>query len=173
MSPPTAPARPARPHRQATARDKDSQVSFRRHGKNPAAEIVAAKIIEHTQRGVKTQTELYLATIADLKPDNPGPRARIGAKGLESYGAAPTRRGSARQLPRRPGGSRPRCRRPVRRLGRYLSDFAARRSARGGAVRGLAGRTALPFAGGAAGCFIIHRLNEARLAEHPELRHAQ
>jgi len=38
-------------------------------GKNPAAEIVAAKVIEHAQRGVKTQTQLYLATMADLKPD--------------------------------------------------------------------------------------------------------
>jgi MFS transporter, AAHS family, 4-hydroxybenzoate transporter len=33
--------------------------------------------------------------------------------------------------------------------------------------------SALPFAGGAAACFIIHHLNETRLAEHPELRHAQ
>ena len=39
-------------------------------GKNPAAEIIAAKIIEHAQRGVKTQTQLYLATMAGLKPDD-------------------------------------------------------------------------------------------------------
>jgi hypothetical protein len=38
-------------------------------GKNHAAEIVAAKVIEHAQHGVKTQTELYLATMADFKPD--------------------------------------------------------------------------------------------------------
>jgi hypothetical protein len=38
------------------------------NGKNPSAEIIAAKIIEHAQRGVKTQTALYLATMADLKP---------------------------------------------------------------------------------------------------------
>jgi AAHS family 4-hydroxybenzoate transporter-like MFS transporter len=33
--------------------------------------------------------------------------------------------------------------------------------------------SALPFAGGAIACFVIHRLNEARLAAHPELRPAQ
>jgi AAHS family 4-hydroxybenzoate transporter-like MFS transporter len=33
--------------------------------------------------------------------------------------------------------------------------------------------SALPFAGGAVACFVIHRLNEARLAAHPELRQAQ
>jgi AAHS family 4-hydroxybenzoate transporter-like MFS transporter len=33
--------------------------------------------------------------------------------------------------------------------------------------------SALPFAGGAAACFVIHRLNEARLTAHPELRPAQ
>lgn len=40
------------------------------NGKNPSAEIIAAKIIEHAQRGVKTQTALYLATMADLKPND-------------------------------------------------------------------------------------------------------
>ena len=33
--------------------------------------------------------------------------------------------------------------------------------------------SALPFAGGAITCFVIHRLNEARLAANPELRLAQ
>jgi AAHS family 4-hydroxybenzoate transporter-like MFS transporter len=33
--------------------------------------------------------------------------------------------------------------------------------------------SALPFAGGAIACFVIHRLNEARLAAKPELRLAQ
>jgi AAHS family 4-hydroxybenzoate transporter-like MFS transporter len=33
--------------------------------------------------------------------------------------------------------------------------------------------SALPFAAGAVVCFFIHRLNEARLAAHPELREAQ
>jgi AAHS family 4-hydroxybenzoate transporter-like MFS transporter len=33
--------------------------------------------------------------------------------------------------------------------------------------------SALPFAGGAIACFVIHRLNEARLAANPELRLAQ
>jgi len=33
--------------------------------------------------------------------------------------------------------------------------------------------SAVPFAGGAIACFVIHRLNEARLAAHPELRPAQ
>ncbi len=32
---------------------------------------------------------------------------------------------------------------------------------------------AVPFAAGAVVCFIVHRLNEARLAAHPELREAQ
>jgi len=36
--------------------------------KNPAAEIVAEKIIEHAQRGVRTPTSLYKATIADFTP---------------------------------------------------------------------------------------------------------
>ena len=33
--------------------------------------------------------------------------------------------------------------------------------------------SALPFAVGAVVCFVIYRLNEARLAAHPELRDAQ
>ncbi len=33
--------------------------------------------------------------------------------------------------------------------------------------------SALPFAAGAIVCFAIHRLNENRLAKHPELRAAQ
>ena len=33
--------------------------------------------------------------------------------------------------------------------------------------------SALPFAAGAVVCFVIHRLNEARLAKHPELRAGQ
>jgi AAHS family 4-hydroxybenzoate transporter-like MFS transporter len=33
--------------------------------------------------------------------------------------------------------------------------------------------SALPFAAGAITCFVIHRLNAARLAAHPELRKAQ
>ena len=33
--------------------------------------------------------------------------------------------------------------------------------------------SAVPFAVGAVVCFIVHRLNEARLAAHPELREAQ
>jgi hypothetical protein len=33
--------------------------------------------------------------------------------------------------------------------------------------------SALPFAAGAVACFVIYRLNEARLAAHPELRQAQ
>jgi hypothetical protein len=33
--------------------------------------------------------------------------------------------------------------------------------------------SALPFAVGAVICFIVHRLNVARLAAHPELREAQ
>ena len=39
--------------------------------KNPAAEVVAEKIIEHAQRGVRTPTALYEATIADFRPDGP------------------------------------------------------------------------------------------------------
>jgi hypothetical protein len=39
--------------------------------KNPAAEIVAEKIIELAQRGVRTPTALYEATIADFRPDGP------------------------------------------------------------------------------------------------------
>jgi len=35
--------------------------------KNDAAEIVAESIIRHVQRGVRTQEELYLATMADFK----------------------------------------------------------------------------------------------------------
>lgn len=37
------------------------------NGKNPSAEIIAEKIIEHAQRGIRTETALYLATMADLK----------------------------------------------------------------------------------------------------------
>jgi hypothetical protein len=33
--------------------------------------------------------------------------------------------------------------------------------------------SALPFVAGAVVCFVIYRLNEARLAKHPELRDAQ
>ena len=33
--------------------------------------------------------------------------------------------------------------------------------------------SALPFAAGAIVCFMVHRLNTARLAAHPELRDAQ
>ena len=33
--------------------------------------------------------------------------------------------------------------------------------------------SALPFAAGAIACFVIYRLNEARLTAHPELRLAQ
>jgi hypothetical protein len=36
--------------------------------KNPAAEIVAEKIIELAQRGMRTETALYLATMAEFKP---------------------------------------------------------------------------------------------------------
>jgi len=36
--------------------------------KNPAAEIIAESIIQYAQRGVRTQTELYLATMAEFKP---------------------------------------------------------------------------------------------------------
>jgi hypothetical protein len=44
-------------------------------GKNPAAEIVAGKIIQHAQRGVRTQTAPYIATMADLKPDDEAARS--------------------------------------------------------------------------------------------------
>jgi hypothetical protein len=37
-------------------------------GKNPSVKIIAAKIIEHAQRGMSTQTALYLATMADRTP---------------------------------------------------------------------------------------------------------
>jgi AAHS family 4-hydroxybenzoate transporter-like MFS transporter len=33
--------------------------------------------------------------------------------------------------------------------------------------------SALPFLAGAIVCFVIHRLNQARLAKYPELRSAQ
>jgi MFS transporter, AAHS family, 4-hydroxybenzoate transporter len=33
--------------------------------------------------------------------------------------------------------------------------------------------SALPFAAGAVICFLVYRLNKARLAVHPELRDAQ
>lgn len=36
--------------------------------KNPAAEIIAESIIQYTQRGVRTKTELFLATMAEFKP---------------------------------------------------------------------------------------------------------
>ena len=36
---------------------------------DPAAEVIAIKIIELAQRGVKTPTALYLATIAGFKLD--------------------------------------------------------------------------------------------------------
>jgi len=35
--------------------------------KNPAAEVIAEKIIEHAQRGVRTKTALYSATMAEFK----------------------------------------------------------------------------------------------------------
>lgn len=35
--------------------------------KNPAAEIIAEKIIQHTQRGARTKKALYLATMAEFK----------------------------------------------------------------------------------------------------------
>lgn len=41
------------------------------------------------------------------------------------------------------------------------------------AVQHLYMWSALPFAAGAVICFIVHRLNAARLAAHPELREAQ
>jgi hypothetical protein len=40
------------------------------NGKNPSGEIIAGKIIEYAQRGVRTQTALYLATMTDLKSDS-------------------------------------------------------------------------------------------------------
>jgi hypothetical protein len=40
------------------------------NGKNPAAETVAEKIIEHARRGVRSETALYIATVADFKPDS-------------------------------------------------------------------------------------------------------
>ncbi len=36
--------------------------------KNPAAETVAEKIIDYARRGVRTETALYLATMAAFKP---------------------------------------------------------------------------------------------------------
>jgi len=35
--------------------------------KNPAAEVIAEKIIQHAQRGVRTKMALYLATIAEFR----------------------------------------------------------------------------------------------------------
>lgn len=35
--------------------------------KNPAAEVIAEKVIEHAQRGVLTPTALYLAVMAEFK----------------------------------------------------------------------------------------------------------
>lgn len=41
--------------------------------KNPAAEFIAEKIIQHAQRGSRTQAALYLATIAEFKPGDRKP----------------------------------------------------------------------------------------------------
>jgi hypothetical protein len=36
------------------------------NGKNPAADNIAAKIIQHAQRGLRKEKALYLATMADF-----------------------------------------------------------------------------------------------------------
>jgi len=41
--------------------------------KNPAADVIAEKIIQHAQRGVRTKKALYLATIAEFKLGDRGP----------------------------------------------------------------------------------------------------
>ena len=41
--------------------------------KNPAADIIAEKIIQHAQRGLRTKKALYLATVAEFKLGDRGP----------------------------------------------------------------------------------------------------